>query len=96
MRQLLNRSLFWFSKSQQDLLKNFGIVNPNIARNLRYLDSYSALQSFMKVDSDIFLPTPTQNQTKSQALELLLPFQEQEQGNYLTIQSLTCLQIHCQ
>ena len=96
MRQLLNRSLFWFSKSQQGLLKNFGIVNPNIARNLRYADFYPALQSFMKVDLAISLLTPTQNPTKSQVVEHLLPSQEPEQGNHLSIQSFPCLQIHCQ
>lgn len=96
MKQLLNRSLFWFSKSQQGLLKNFGIVNPNIARNLRYLNFYPALQSFMRVDSDMYPLTPTPNQTKLQAVELSSPSQEPEQGNPLTIQSFSRLQIHCQ
>ena len=96
MRQLLNRSLFWFAKSQQGLLKNFGIVNPNIARNLRYLNFYPALQSFMRVDSDMYPLIPTPNQTKLQAVELSSPSQELEQGNHLTIQSFPRLQIHCQ
>lgn len=96
MRQLLNRSLFWFSKSQQGLLKNFGIVNPNIARNLRYLYFYPVLQNSMRADSAIPPPTPTLNPTKSQAVEPSLPSQEPEQGNFLIIKPFSRLQIHCQ
>ena len=35
MRQLLTRPLWWIG-STKNLLKNFGIINPNIVRNLRY------------------------------------------------------------
>lgn len=36
MYKLLHRSVAFFSDKTQKMLKNFGITNPNIARNLRY------------------------------------------------------------
>jgi hypothetical protein len=41
MMQLLSRRFFAFS-ANKNLLKNFGIINPNIVRNLRYPPSLSS------------------------------------------------------
>ena len=66
MMQLLSRRLCWFSVNK-NLLKNSGIVNPNIVRNLRYLSIHSAPQNSMRADSTTPLPTPTPNPTRSPA-----------------------------
>lgn len=62
MRKLLTRPLWWIG-STKNLLKNFGIINPNIVRNLRYFLIDSAFLSFMRVGSTIPRPTPTPRPT---------------------------------
>lgn len=83
MFKLLNNySLFRFSANNQNLLKAFGIVNPNIVRNLSYF-IYLLLEflNIMKWELTLFLLMPTPDTTKSQALELSLLILELKQGN---------------
>jgi hypothetical protein len=82
MMQLICRKA-WFSSANKNLLKNFGIVNPNIVRNLRYSPPHAASQNSTKVASTISPQTPTQNPTKSPALALLWPSQVPELGTPL-------------
>lgn len=55
MFKLLRQPVF----SVSNMLKNFGIVNPNILRNLSYHFCYSELVNFTRQVSDTFLQTPT-------------------------------------
>ena len=48
MFRLANSSFFRFS-STYNILKNFGITNPNILRNLTYSESYAVFQNSMKL-----------------------------------------------
>jgi hypothetical protein len=76
MYKLLTRTNVFYVKNIQNILKDFGIVNPNIARNLRYLDLYTALQNCMSKECSILLPTPSPSTTTSPAVEPLSPTQD--------------------
>ena len=93
MRQLFSQPMWWFSN--QGLLKNFGIVTPNIVRNLRYFLSNSVCLFSMRVDSDGLLLTPTPSPTKSLATEPSWPSPVLELGTPSSMQSITFLQVHC-
>lgn len=49
MFKLLTRNSAFGAKNVQNILKDFGIINPNIARNLRYyLPWYSASELYVQ------------------------------------------------
>ena len=76
MYKLLTRNSAFGIKNAQNILKDFGIVNPNIARNLRYLNLHAALLSSMSRGCSILLPTLSPSTTKLPAREPLLPTQD--------------------
>jgi len=71
--------------SASNMLKNFGIVNPNVLRNLSYLLFYVGLVNFMKQDWESSQLIQTHKAPASPPLVLLLPSPEREQGNLLNI-----------
>jgi hypothetical protein len=73
MYKFLTRNNTFAIKNVQNILKDFGIVNPNIARNLRLSPHYLVLQNSMSKECNTNLLTPSPNTTISPATELLLP-----------------------
>lgn len=71
--------------SASNILKNFGIVNPNVLRNLSYLWFYVALVNSMRQDWDLSQLIQTHKAPALPPLGLLLPSPEREQGNLLKI-----------
>ena len=72
------RSLFRFHTRSPNLLREFGITNQNIYRNLRYPPTQTALANSMKWESLPPLPTPAPKRVSLLIMGLSWPFQEVE------------------
>ena len=78
MFKLFTKVLFRCSGDSSNILKNFGITNPNILRNSSYTFPYSEFPNSSKPDSpstQLILPPKT---VSSPPLEHLLPTQERK------------------
>jgi hypothetical protein len=80
MYRFANKNLFNFC-SDKNLLKNFGITNATIVRNLRFFVVYLALLPIMKVELDFYLPIQTQSKIQFLIQALLSPFRGPRQGD---------------
>lgn len=96
MNHLIFRSICRFSGQNQNLLKNFGIVNPNIYRNLRYQSTYLVFLNSMRVASTISLLILSPRRIKLLIQEPSVLTLELRLGICVAIQALTCFQVHCE
>ena len=76
MFKLLSQNFYCAS----NILKNFGIVNPNILRNLSYYVIYSVLANFMRLDWGINQQILSPETAASHPLEPWLLSPERELG----------------
>lgn len=85
MYKFLARTNVFGIKNIQKILKDFGIVNPNIARNLRYLSHYPALLISTSKECNILLLTLSPSTMILLAMEPSLPTLGSKLGNLFFI-----------
>ena len=85
MYKFLTRNNAFGIKNVQNILKDFGIINPNIVRNLRWKPQYLVPQNSMSKECNTLLLIPSPKTTILPATEPSLPTQDWKLGNKSSI-----------